>query len=231
MKPGVSRGITMGFVGFVVGALTVLILRGLQSMDPLWDPEIALILCAFTITGFFLWGVGAFDPRMSVHGEHAADEHHGEEEAKPGSVLLGLTWRMTALTVVILVVLFAMAMLPTGLSVIKAGEAGSSVFENGFAVFELPFGAGPLTIGGQPVVVSQFTILIVFIIIMVISLVAVAGALGLILYWLNRSVTEVRAAEVTNEMLTPPLPIRLLGRFAGWLAQVLRGLPAFLGQK
>jgi hypothetical protein len=67
LKPGFSRGLSMGFVGFIVGVLFVLLLRSLQSMDPLWDAGVTLAIAPFICLGFFLWGVGAFDPRMNQH--------------------------------------------------------------------------------------------------------------------------------------------------------------------
>ncbi len=232
MQPGISRALVMGFVGFLAGALIVLVVRGLQNMDPLWDPEVALVLCAFTTSGFFLYGIGAFDPRASLHGEEAvARAYAQQEERSPASILFAYVWRISAIVALVFVGLFAFANLPTGFTIVRQGEALGSYIANGYSTLPLPWG-GVLEIGGQPVVFSEFTLLVIFAIITVISLIVVAGALGFLFYFLNRNTQMVRATPPAESELTPPLPIRLVGRFFGWLARVLKqGLPWFFGYR
>ena len=84
-KPGLSRAIPAMLVGFIGSLAIVYALRVLQNMDPVWmnadtseGAQVGLILAAFVSGATFLWGVGAFDPKMSEHGEHV---HEEEEEA------------------------------------------------------------------------------------------------------------------------------------------------------
>ena len=80
----------MGIIGFAVGALIAVLIRLAQGLDPNPTAPLAyvgpaFVLGAFISSGFFVWGMGAFDPRMSVHGEeHAAD---AEAEAGAGPVM------------------------------------------------------------------------------------------------------------------------------------------------
>ena len=85
-KPGLSRALPAMLVGFIGSLAIVYALRVLQQMEPVWmsadsseGAQVGLILAAFVSMGTFMWGVGAFDPKMSEHGEHA----HKEEETAP----------------------------------------------------------------------------------------------------------------------------------------------------
>ena len=84
-KPGLSRAIPAMIIGFIGSLAFVYALRVLQNMDPVWmnadsteGAQVGMVLAAFVSMATFMWGVGAFDPKMSEHGDHA-DEH--EEEA------------------------------------------------------------------------------------------------------------------------------------------------------
>ena len=84
-KPGLGRAIPALIVGFVASLACVYAMRTWQDMDPVWmnaesseGAQVGLVLAAFVCMGTFMWGVGAFDPKMSEHGEHV-EEH--EEEA------------------------------------------------------------------------------------------------------------------------------------------------------
>jgi len=85
-KPGLSRAIPALIVGFVASLAFVYVMRSLQAMEPVWansesseGAQVGLVLAAFVCMGTFMWGVGAFDPKMSEHGEHA----HEAPEAAP----------------------------------------------------------------------------------------------------------------------------------------------------
>ena len=87
-KPGLGRAIPALIVGFVASLAFVYALRTWQQMDPVWmnatsseGAQVGLVLAAFVCMGAFMWGVGAFDPKMSEHGEHA-DEHEEETPEK-----------------------------------------------------------------------------------------------------------------------------------------------------
>ena len=84
-KPGLGRAIPALIVGFVASLAFVYAMRALQDMEPVWinadsteGAQVGLVLAAFVCMGAFMWGVGAFDPKMSEHGEHA---HEAEDEA------------------------------------------------------------------------------------------------------------------------------------------------------
>ncbi len=83
-KPGLSRAIPALIVGFIASLAFVYAVRTLQNMEPVWmnaetseGAQVGLVLAAFVCMGAFMWGVGAFDPKMSEHGEHA-EEHEDE---------------------------------------------------------------------------------------------------------------------------------------------------------
>ncbi len=83
-KPGMSRAIPAMLIGFVGSLAFVYVTRALQNMDPVWmnadtseGAQVGLVLAAFVSMGAFMWGVGAFDPKMSEHGDHA-DDHEDE---------------------------------------------------------------------------------------------------------------------------------------------------------
>ena len=84
-KPGLSRAIPALIAGFIASLAFVYAVRVLQNMDPVWmnadsseGAQVGMVLAAFVSMATFMWGVGAFDPKMSEHGDHA-DEH--EEQA------------------------------------------------------------------------------------------------------------------------------------------------------
>ena len=84
-KPGLQRALPYMLVVFVLSLVLVYAVRSLQNMDPVWandttteGAQVGLVLAAFASMGAFLWGIGAFDPKMSEHGDHA-EEHEVEE--------------------------------------------------------------------------------------------------------------------------------------------------------
>jgi hypothetical protein len=112
MQPGLSRAIPLGILGFILGAMLVLVIRAMQSMDPVWSPQVGLVFGTLLCAALFVWGMGAFDPKMSVHGEGHDEEAHHEEaeaEAKPASILGGIGWQITALLVGLIVILAAIS--------------------------------------------------------------------------------------------------------------------------
>ena len=111
-KPGLSRAIPALIVGFIASLAFVYAVRVLQNMDPVWmnadsseGAQVGMVLAAFVSMATFMWGVGAFDPKMSEHGDHA-DEHEEEAPEKDfalrtsgpvfqaGKWLWDLTWRI-----------------------------------------------------------------------------------------------------------------------------------------
>jgi hypothetical protein len=79
MNYGLSRAVPMSIFGFLCGMLLTIFLRTVQGLAPNWDPQVSIVLGAIVSTVFFVWGMGAFDPSMSVHGGEEHGDEHGEE--------------------------------------------------------------------------------------------------------------------------------------------------------
>ncbi len=87
-KPGLARAIPYMIAVFVLSLAIVYGIRSLQDMDPVWmnadtseGAQVGLVLAAFASMFAFMWGVGAFDPKMSEHGDGA----HEEDKSAPES--------------------------------------------------------------------------------------------------------------------------------------------------
>jgi hypothetical protein len=190
----------MGILGFLFGALIVIVIRGLQGLDPLWAAGPGIVMTAFTTAGFFVWGMGAFDPKMSVHGEAAHAEAEAVEEPEaPRSLLFGSVWQIVTLLIVLTVVLGGFAALPGGLALTQTIQPGASLTMVGYVPVQLPF-------GGPEVLVSTLVIFVVFVIWAFISLVAAAGAIGFLLMFIARGINETQT--VGGGTATLPAPSR-----------------------
>jgi hypothetical protein len=239
-KPGLTRAIPMALIGFVVGALLVIAVRALQSVEPVVDAGVILVVTPFFITGFFLWGMGGFDPKMSEHHAHEPEgglvtalvkadeihEEHHEEPAPPVTILGYEIWKVFTLTLLIIVGVFAFAMIPDGffLKTVNEAEASRVDFAQGVR-FDLPLGLGYFE-GSQLAVFLGFVLFTMF------SLFIFGGAIGGLMYFLSRSVEQAKQTVPSEKALTPPAPARVVGRAAGSLARSLRrGIPNFFGQK
>lgn len=378
-KPGLQRAIPYMLLAFIGSLLLVYTIRSAQQMDPVWvndvtseGAQVGLVLAAFASMGAFMWGIGAFDPKMSEHGDHADD--HAEEEApekefvldssgwffylgkiqwdfgisllaidpltpsfplpdngnpvsmaigyvlwvplfilltifsfiakivaalaklkfKPATwtgnfflngvatVIWALIWfflifvpsRLTlgaiaglwitlgvpimalswifqlirfyagqvlfvmTLSIVMVIALFAFALLPTGWQIQTASEPNANVFDNGIGTFTVPLGElvgllDPTTpVTNQPIDgTSQFAVFIGFILIVFISLAVAAGGMALFFYLAHRGVKEVTELETTDKDRTQITPIREVGTIAGGVADVIRAIPAAIGYK
>lgn len=186
LQPGLSRAVPMGFVGFFTGALLVFILRGLQGLTPLWDPGVGLIVCAFMVAGFFIWGIGAFNPKLSVHGDEAEEEavHHELEVAanRPSSILTSSVWRIAFILLIATIILFAFAALPFGPTLTITQDPLASTTQ---------IGNFTLTIGDQVIEVSELVVFLLFIGLIFVSLLIFAGLLGALFVYLNRNIKQV----------------------------------------
>jgi hypothetical protein len=121
LQPGLARAVPMGILGFIGGALLALVIRMIQGLDPAGSAGAAFVLGAFISAGVFVWGIGGFDPRMSVHGEHAEEEQeHAVVKVTPAadpppvSILGAFTWQVTFWTIVCVLVIAVFAFLPSG---------------------------------------------------------------------------------------------------------------------
>lgn len=248
-KPGLSRGIPGAIIGFAVGALIVLIVRQLQGMEPVWDNGVALVLTPFTMMTGWLWGIGAFNPKLSEHGHHAEehhdetaiaavegdeaalathDDHHDEEEEEPTplGLLMSTTWRITTYVLTICLFFFAVAALPTGFYLQQSNqpEAQSAAIA-GSQSFDLPLGTGSFE-------ASQLTVFLGFVAFTMLSIVVVAGILGFLLINGQREVLRAQETPPASTTAEPPAPMRAAGKRTRRLARGLRtGIPKFFGQK
>ncbi len=183
MQPGLHRAIPMAIIGFLLASLVVIIIRGLQQLDPLWAPGPGFVLSAFTSAGFFVWGMGAFDPKMSIHGEHA-EEHHEEEAPKPAALLSSSVWTVFTYLLVALVPIMFVAVFG-GLNLITTADPLASTVAVGYF---------PVELFGRDILVSELVVFAIFILVMILSLGLVAGAIGWVFFYLARSIAEVKVA-------------------------------------
>ncbi|HEX2905271.1 MAG TPA: hypothetical protein VHO69_00315 [Phototrophicaceae bacterium] len=188
MRPGIARAVSMGILGFALGALLAVGLRLLQGLDP--NPANpygyvgpAFVLGAFFCAGFFIWGIGAFDARLNVHGEEpeaaAAEAAKGEIEAvKPLALLTSNLWQISFWLIVVIVAIAIFAFLPFGPTIQSVAGDGNPAAV-GYTTMALPF-------GGPTVTVSYLVLFIVFVIWTLLSLAVVAGLLAFILNYFSR---------------------------------------------
>lgn len=188
MQPGLSRAIPAGIIGFLLGSLIVIVIRGLQGMVPLWDTGVGMSLAAFTTAGFFVWGMGAFNPEMSLHGEAAeaaeAARAQQADNTPPRKILFGYTWQIATLLIIFLVAVFGFATIPGGLTLVTTADADASLTAASLVEFQLP--------GGAFVQVSQFVIFAIFIIITFVSLAAAASIINWVMIGMSRGVKEAQ---------------------------------------
>jgi hypothetical protein len=260
VKPGLSRAIPLAILGALAGALIVYFIRLAQSMDPVWDANVALVLMPWLMSVGFLWGMGALDPRMSEHAhgpeahedeihsdivlvdpddeQHAIaeakhdDQHHEPEPDRPFAVFSSQMWTITTITIAAVVSLFAFALLPHGLLLQTTSDDFGNPAE--FATntdWWTPLG---IQIGDSNTFkADELSVFAGFIIFTMLSLFAFGGGLAFLFFFLNRQVNEVRAdpSPPPTHGLAILVP-PFVARLSGRLARGLRnGLPAFFGQK
>ncbi len=260
-KPGLNRAVPAAILTFLLGCLFVYFLRGLQNLDPVWDPSVALVTTPFFFAAAFIWGMGGFDPRMSAHA-HPPEEvsetaivpvevhdHHEDVEPDPVGILTSQIWVVSALSILVVVILFALALFPHGLLLRQTNDEFGSAADFATGVEWLtPLGL-PLADGRNTFQADELSVFIGFVIFTLVSVMAFAGLLGALFYGLNQQVAEVRTQPKTT--IEDPLnyttwwsyflhvPLRLgnlvhqvLAAIVGNVARGLRsGIPAFFGQK
>ncbi len=211
LQPGLSRAIPMGIVGFLIGALIVIIIRLLQGLVPAWDIGVGIVFAALFMAGFFVWGMGGFDPRMSAHGEEHEEEHAepaAETPAKPFALLSSSIFQITTLLIGGLLLLFFVALLPGGptLTITQVPLASTTAI-----------GFWEVAAFGQTFLLSEFVVFILFFIIMMVSLLVAAGAIGWVMTSLTKGVVNARAVSYT------PLTRQLVELPAGNVAALADG--------
>ncbi len=196
MQPGLSRAIPMAILGFLLGALLVIVVRGLQSLDPLWDVGPGIAVASVITAVFFVWGMGAFDPSMSVHGEEA--EHAptlDENNAPPAKLLGGGIWQViTIFTLSLAVVFFA------GASNLMTLQITADPLASTTAV-----GYFPVVWFGRELLISELVVFMAFIAFMFISLVAAAGLIGWLFYRASQGIAESQVAATGKVPNNVPL--------------------------
>jgi len=183
MQPGLHRAIPMAIIGFLLASLVVIIIRGLQQLDPLWAPGPGFVLSAFTSAGFFVWGMGAFDPKMSIHGEHA-EAHHEEENPKPTAILSSSIWTVFTYLLIALVLIMFVAVFG-GLNLTTTADPLASTVAVGYF---------PVELFGREILLSELVVFVIFILVMIGSLALMAGAIGWGFVYLAHSVAEAKVA-------------------------------------
>ncbi|MBL8145043.1 MAG: hypothetical protein JNL34_01545 [Anaerolineae bacterium] len=195
LQPGVGRATSFALFGFLTGSLITMVVRGLQNLSPLYDPAVGVVLGGFMAAIFFVWGIGAFNPLLSVHGGDAEKEAHdilAERARKPQNVLASTIWSLVGWTVLILVLVAFFALLPGGFALTTTAVPEASTAMAGFV---------DITLFGYVIQVSQVTVLIFFVVVLFVTLFAVSGAIGYGVYAANRGV--VVAAQEAGLKLSP----------------------------
>ncbi|GAB4515550.1 MAG: hypothetical protein OHK0046_19270 [Anaerolineae bacterium] len=200
MKPGLTRAVPAAILGFLGGALFVILLRSLQSVDPIWDPEIGMVMAVFSASAVFVWGMGGFNPAMNAHPHEPEVDHETglilaepheetveETEASPTYILGYSIWQISFWIIVLLVCLAAAATL-SGFFLQTTSDPAASRDSIGFVRYQLPF-------GGPEVLLSQLTLFIVFIVITMATLAVVGGLIAYGFYGLSGQVAAARASE------------------------------------
>lgn len=199
MHPGVYRAIPMGIMGFLAGAALVVLSRWLIGMNQIWDAQLAIIGGGFMSAFFFMWGIGAFNSKLSEHHIHEppedADdsvlalppaEHHDEEAEKPANILGGQIWTIATWTLIMMLVIAVFAFMPGGLAMTTSSDPNATA--NAIGTFEVE-------LFGQPFVLDQLTVLILFSIFTFFSLIVTAGLIGWVFAALSKNVTEAKKMQ------------------------------------
>jgi len=254
-RPGIGRAISGAIIGLALGALFVYGIRRISGFEPYWDTGLALVVWAFSVMGGWMWGMGAFNPKLSEHGDpheeaaivpvQGADvaaphaPHTKDEEPTPTNILMNQIWKVTSATLIIFFAVFAFANLPRILcSFIECDVVPTWLLlqvtddpEASFAAidpnttFAYPFGLGEFQ-------ASQLTVFLGFVAFTILSLVIFAGLIGFAFYYGHQNLAEVQESEPTAKQLTPPPPVRMAGRVSKNIGRSLReGLPKFFGIK
>jgi hypothetical protein len=191
MQPGLTRAIPMGILGFILGAAFVLVLRALQSMDPLWDAQIGVLMAALGSTIGFVWGMGGFDRGQAHHhieahyddnageivvvGAHA--EHGTEEHVEPSQRFSLELWQIIAAVVVVLVVLLAFASISSSPSVTISNDPAANTNTIGYFTMDL---------FGREIVVSQLFALLLFVVFTLASLAVIGWLISIAFFGMSR---------------------------------------------
>lgn len=195
MQPGLSRAVPLAILGFLIGTGILMLIRALQSLDPVLDTQLALVMGALFCAGFFVWGMGAFDPKMSEHahepgeGEHALAHIEEEHEAEtPLKIIGGYMWVFVTLLLAVILVIAFFGFLPQGPALKTVSDPMGDV---------AAIGMFPVEIGNQTIMVSKLIALIAFVAFMFLSLLVAAGAIGFVMNMLGEGAKEAKVSTQT----------------------------------
>jgi hypothetical protein len=235
--PGINRAIPGAILGFVLGEAIVMGIRYAQGLEP-WNAGVALVLAPFTLMAGWMWGIGAFNPKLSEHGEHhaeesaivaaengAASEAHHAEEPSPASIFFTEIWKAFSLPLILVLLFFGFANIPGGFLIRTVNDplADPAAFAPSVTL-ELPF------IG--VIQTTEMVIFLVFVGWLFLSLLVFAGAVGFLMYKGHEQVLVANQTTPGPEQTTPPGPVRAAGRAAkGAAAGLRKNLPKLLGGK
>ncbi len=217
MRPGVSRSLIGGLLGFAVGALIVTGLRIAFNFTPYWNLGLVLVLGTFTLVYGALWGIGAFNPRMSEHPDDSVPEPTIDEMAEQSGwrgMLSNTTWLVWAAAMLITFGFIALAFIPgVGLTITRVADGSPRLF-----------GTVELELFGAMFPVNQAWLLIGFTAFTMLSLAIAAALLSGVFYGLSDQVTKVEAQPERDPQQRIENPNRLLkgaGGIAGRLAEAI----------
>jgi hypothetical protein len=197
-----------------------LIVTGLRvafGFTPYWNLGLSLVMGTFTMAYGAIWGIGGFNPRMSEHPDDSKPQPTYEEMAEESGwrgMLSSTTWQLTAVTLVLIFGLIALALIPGfGLNITHVADASVK-----------GFGTVEISVFGDTFPVNQAVLLIGFVLFTMLSL-AVAGAvISGIFYALSRGVENAHNTPEfepgqPRENVNPLM--RGAGRVAGRLADAI----------
>ncbi len=187
MRPGISRATIGGLLFFLAGSLIVVALRIAFNFTPYWNLGLGIILSAFMSAWGVMWGIGAFDPRMSEHGAPSLTIEEEAAQAGPFSLLTSAMWQITAASTVLVLVFIGIAALPFGPGLEISSEAEAAVNA-----------AGTVTLNafGGEIVVNQIMLFFAWTLFTVLSLAISGGALAWITWKGHEQVVEANNTPV-----------------------------------
>lgn len=199
MHPGVYRAIPMGIIGFLIGAALVTLSRWLIGMEQIWDAQLALIGGGFTAAIVFMWGIGAFNSRLSEHHIHEPpadaddsvlalppEEHHDEVYQKPTVILGSQIWLVTFWTIIVVLAAAAVAFIPGWLGMTTSSDPNAQATQIGTFEVELL---------GQTLMMDQLTLFIIVVAVIILALTVIAGGLGWAFSKLAQNVSEAKSMK------------------------------------
>lgn len=237
IKPGLNRSIPGAILGFAVGALIVMALRAAQGLQP-FEPGVVLVLTPFTTMAGWLWGIGAFNPKWSEHGDedhadtHAtetaivvAEDAHEVEEPSPLEYLFSTMWTVTTYVLLVFLAFYTIAALPLGLYLQTTGDPAAAA-----AAF------APEVTWSLPAIgefqTSQLTLLLAFVAFTMVSLLLTAGVIAFLFVQAHQQVAEVEQIEPASDGGSGGMKLvpGFVGRASKRLARSIReDLPRTLG--